>query len=67
MKPVQLSCALQLERELEASGVVRGWSTSLEAPEEEHIENSCGKGLFLKEADAKQAVQVILHEMDRSD
>ena len=56
-----------MERELEASGVVRGWLTSLEAPEEEHIENSCGKGLLFKEADAKQAVQVILHEMDRSD
>ena len=56
-----------MERELEASGVVRGWSTSLEAPEEEHIENSCGNGLILKEADAKQAVQVILHATDSSD
>ena len=56
-----------MERELEALGVVQGWSTSLEAPEEEHIENSCGNGLLLKEAGAKQAVQVILYEMDNSD
>ena len=67
MKPVQSSCALQLERELEALGVVRGWSTSREAPEDEHIENSCGNGLLLKEADAKHAVQVVLYEMDNSD
>ena len=56
-----------MERELEALGVVRGWSTSLEAPEEEHIEYSCGNGLLLKEADAKHAVQVVLYEMDNSD